>query len=319
MLAAASRWGRRFALGVLALAAIPAHAADPTPGNLIRAGLLALPEPCRVSRAEFGVGPEENVWVDRIAEDVWIVTAQCEHHAYQSTDVAVRVEQRGGTVTAAVLAFPGWREGAETPWPHIAYQPWLTGLPGDIADGRLVLHYRGRGIGDCGELITYDLTEPVVRIAEYRAKVACDGDWVEPETWPPVPPQVLKDHAPAVTDRRAGALLGAAILRWPRADWMGHAIARGDLTGDGREEQWLGGNSRDWETEKTTYHLVMEEGGRLRSWDIPVDPDLRIALCFPAAVPAFEAPGRLTVSDGGCDRLRITWDAAADTIVVDRN
>lgn len=321
---AASRWGRRLALVLAVSGAIGAgetagRAAEPTVDGLLASGLLTLPEPCRISREEFGVAPDENVWIDRIAEGVWIVTAQCEHHAYQSTDVALRVEQRDGALTAIVQAFPGWREGEETPQPYIAYQPWLTGLPGNIVDGRQDLFYRGRGIGDCGELVTYDLTGPVVRIAEYRAKFECDGNWQEPETWPPVPQQVLDEYAPAFTDRRAAGLMSAVMLEWPRADWMGHAIARGDLTGDGREEQWIGGSSRDWDTEQTTYHLVMEEGGRLRSWDIPVASETQFALCFPAAALSFESEDVLAIDDGGCDRLRIGWDAAADTIITSRN
>lgn len=319
--AAASLWGRRLAFVAAALFAVAsAHADDPTPQSLHAAGLLTLPEPCTVSREDLlQAAPDENVWVSPLGEGTWLAIALCEHHAYQSTEVALRIEERDGALTSTLLAFPSWREGEETPWAYIAYHPWLIGVAGDVTDGRISLFYKGRGVGDCGEQVTYDLTGPVVRIEEYRAKFACDGDWVAPDAWPLVPQQVLDDYAPAVTDGRGAALLSAAMLRWPRVDWMGHAIVRGDLDADGVEEQWIGGYSRNWDTERTSYHLVREQGGTLRSWDLPVADDTQVALCQPAAALVFEDTGALAIDDGLCDRLRVGWDAAADTIIVERN
>ena len=265
------------------------------------------------------VAPDENVWVSPLGDATWLAIALCEHHAYQSTEVALRIEERDGALSSTVLAFPVWRESEETPWAYIAYQPWLTGTAGEVTDGKISLFYKGRGIGDCGEQVTYDLTGPVVRIEQYRAKFECDGDWVEPDNWPLVPQQVVDTHAPAVTDRRAGTLLSAVMLRWPRVDWMGHAIARGDLDADGVEEQWIGGYSRDWDTERTSYHLVRAQGDTLRSWDLPVADDSRFALCQPAASLTFEAPATLAIDDGLCDRMRVGWDTAADTITLERN
>lgn len=321
ILAAALRWGRRLAFTVAAIvAAQPALANEPTPQSLHAAGLLTLPEPCVVSRAELlQTAPDENVWITPLGAGTWLAIALCEHHAYQSTEVALRIEERGGELTSTLLAFPAWREGEQTPWAYIAYQPWLTGTAGEVTDGRVSLFYKGRGIGDCGELVTYDLGGPVVRIAEYRAKFECDGEWSEPDTWPLVPQTVLDDHAPAVTDGPAGRLLSAVMLRWPRVDWMGHAIARGDLDGDGVEEQWIGGYSRNWDTELTSYHLVRAQGETLRSWDFPVADDTQFALCQPAASLTFEDPATLAIDDGLCDRLRIGWDVSADTITLERN
>lgn len=280
---------------------------------------MTLPESCRVSREELFQGtPDENVWVSPLGKGIWLAMALCERHAYQSTQVALRVEERDGNLISTLLAFPMWRESEQTPWAYIAYQPWLTGVAGDVIEGRLSLMYKGRGIGDCGEQATFDLTEPMVRIDTYRAKFECDGEWVEPDLWPLVPQQVLDDHAPALVDHRAATLLSAAMLRWPPVEWMGHAITRGDLDADGIEEQWIGGYSRNWDTELTSYHLVREQGGTLRSWDIPVANDTQFALCQPAASLAFEGPATLAVDDGLCDRLRVGWDAAADTIILGR-
>lgn len=318
--AAASRWGRRLALAAAVIvAALPVRADDPTPQALQAVGLLTLPEPCQVSREELlNLAPDENVWVTALGEGSWLAIALCEHHAYQSTEVALRIEVRAGVLSSTLLAFPVWREGTETPWPYIAYQPWLTGLASDVDEGRISLDYKGRGVGDCGEHVTYDLTGPVVRIEEYRAKFECDGDWTEPTNWPRVPQQVLDDYKPFYADRLAGALLSAVMLRWPRADWMGHAIARGDLDGDGDEEQWIGGYSRDWDAEQTYYHMVRAQRGALRAWDIPVADHTQLSLCQPAATLAFEDPTTLAIDDGLCDRVRIGWDAAADTITLDR-
>ncbi|WP_028794301.1 DUF1176 domain-containing protein [Thalassobaculum salexigens] len=320
ILAAAPRWGRRLAFGLAGLlAAAGAQAADPTPQSLAAAGLLTLPEPCTVSREElFQAAPDENVWVSDLADGVWLAIALCEHHAYQSTEVALRIEERDGALTSTLLAFPVWREGEQTPWPYITYQPWLIGLASEVSERRISLVYKGRGIGDCGEHVAYDLTGPVVRIEEYRAKFECDGAWIEPDTWPLVPRQVLDDHAPVHTDRMAGELLSAVMLRWPRVDWMGHAIARGDLDGGGVEDHWIGGYSRNWDTELTNYHLVRLQEGTLRAWDIPVANDTQYALCQPAASLAFEDPATLAIDDGLCDRMRVGWDAAADTITLGR-
>lgn len=321
-MAAASRWGRRFVWAFVGLMVCTptADAAGPTPTDLADAGLLTLPEPCIVSREElFQAAPDENVWVSPLGDGTWLAIALCEHHAYQATEVALRIEERDGALSSTLLAFPLWRESEETPWPYIAYQPWLTGLASEVTDGRISLVYKGRGVGDCGEHVTYDLTGPVVRIVEYRAKVECDGEWISPNTWPPVPQRVLDDHAPALTGGPAAALLGEVMLRWPRADWMGHAIGRGDLDRDGIEELWIGGYSRDWEREETRYHLVRRQHGTLRHWDFPVGTEAQTALCQPAASLVFEVPGVLALEDGLCDRLRIGWDAAADTILVERN
>lgn len=339
--AAAPSWGRRLVFAAASLmAAASAQAADPTqqdptqqdptaqdptaqdptPQSLHAAGLLTLPEPCVVSREELmHLAPDENVWIGALSETSWIAIALCEHHAYQSTEVALRVEARDGSMTSSVMAFPLWREGEETLWPYIGYQPWLTGLAGELAEGRISLVYKGRGVGDCGERVTFDLRAPVARIVEYRAKFECDGNWIEPEEWPAVPQQVLDDYAPAFTDRRAGDLLSAVILRWPWADWMGHAIVRGDLDGDGVEEQWIGGHSRNWDTEQSRYHLVREQAGELRAWDFPVATDAQTALCQPAASLALEAPGVLAIDDGLCDRLRVGWDREQNTISISRN
>lgn len=320
ILTAAPRWGRRLAFtALLVVAALPARADDPTPQSLHAAGLLTLPEPCVVSREELlQAAPDENVWVSPLGEGTWVAVALCEHHAYQATEVALRIEQQDGALTSTLLAFPTWRESEQTPWAYIAYQPWLTGLAGEVTDGKIALFYKGRGIGDCGEQVVYDLTAPVVRIEEYRAKFECDGEWVEPDSWPLVPQQVLDDHTPAVTDRDAGALLSAVMLRWPRVDWMGHAIVRGDLDADSLEEQWIGGYSRNWDTERTWYHLVRAEGDALRSWDIPVATDTQFSLCQPAATLEFESAAVLAIDDGLCDRLRVGWDATSDTITLDR-
>lgn len=321
IMAAASGWGRRFALVALSWALSgAAGAVELAPSNIVNAGLHSLPEPCRVSREELlQAEPTDNVWIGALSKTTWIVIALCEHHAYQATEVALRVEQRGGTVTSAVLAFPGWRESEETPWSYLGYQPWLTGWAGEVTDGRITLHYKGRGIGDCGELVTYDVTEPVVRIVDYRTKFECDGAYVDPETWDPVPQQVLDDYAPGFTDRRAGALLSAVILRWPRIDWMAHAIVRTDLDGDGREEQWIGGHSLNWDTDQSRYLLVRMQDDALRSWDFPIRPDTQAALCQPAASLVQEGGAGLAIDDGLCDRLRIGWDADRDTITADRN
>jgi hypothetical protein len=321
--AAASLWGRRLAFAVAAvLTTAPALSdratADAPTSDVLAADGLQIPEPCRISREEFQVAAHENIWIAPVSAGVWVALVTCEHHAYQATDVALRLERRDGDWLQTLLAFPTWRESEGTPWPYLAYHPWLTGWA-DLADGgRVSLHYKGRGVGDCGEGIVYDVSAPVVRVVEYRAKFECDGEYVDPGDWPAVPQPVLEAYAPAVADRRAGALLSAVILRWPRADWMGHAIARGDLTGDGREEQWVGGYSRDWDTKETTYHLVMEEDGRLRSWDLPVASDEQTSLCFPAATLGFESPDVLAIDDGGCDRVRVGWDASKSTITLTR-
>lgn len=281
---------------------------------------IPMTEPCRISREEAGVGPRDNLWVDPLFEESAILFVTCEVHAYQVTEEVIRLDRlydgsESGKIEATLLAFPSWREREDTPEPYIGSLPKLAGLSGELEGSRLRLLNKARGIGDCGDLITYDLAGPIVRIERYLAKHGCDGVGDDPETWPPVEPFVLNAYAPAVTDRRFARLLHAAMLRLPRADWLTHALVRTDLNGDGREEQWVGGYSQDWETERTTYHLVMEQDGTLRVWDIPTVVDEPGALCQPIVDLMLSEEGKLMMIDSRiCTPLRVTWDAANDDI-----
>lgn len=303
------------------------QAASPTLKDVFAMERIPMTEPCRVSREEMGVGPEDNLWVDPLTEDSAILFVTCEVHAYQVTEEVIRLDRMpgsdgasgsdsaSGAIEATLLAFPSYREREGSPEPYLGSRPVLVGLSGELMGSRLRLFNKARGIGDCGDLIDYDLAGPIVRIERYLGKHACDGVGDDPETWPPVESFVLNAFAPAVTDRRFARLLHAAMLRLPRVDWLTHGLVRGDLNGDGREEQWVGGYSRDWEKELTSYHLVMEQDGELRLWDIPTELDVPGALCQPIVdLTLWEEGRQILLESRICPPLRIAWDAARDDI-----
>lgn len=317
--AAALPWGRRFVFASAGLlVACGAQAEDPTAESLVAEGLLPLPDRCVEARQQAGMGDAEHIQLSPVADDAWVVLVLCDRFAYQTGKLAVRVERQAEGLEARLLAFPVWRETEATPWPYIADQPWLIGLTGDVHDGLFTLDYKGRGVGDCGETITYDVSGPVVRIDAYRAKFECDGNYVEPDRWESVPQEVLDDYTLALEDRRTGALLEAVMTRWPESEWIGHAIARADLDGNGTEEQWIGGYGRADEGDGDVYRLVREEDGTLKSWDLPISDDEQTAICQPAAALILENDQTLAIDDGVCDRLRVGWDASAETITLDR-
>ena len=315
--AAALPWGRRFVFAAAGLlVACGAQAEDPTPESLVADGILTLPESCVETRRSAGIGDAEHIGLSPVGDDAWVALVLCDRFAYQTGKVAMRIERQAEGLTAILLAFPVWRETEATPWPYIAYQPRLIGLTGEVQDGLFTLDSKSRGSGDCGETITYDVSSPVVRIDAYRAKFECDGTYVDPDQWESVPQEVLDDYTLALDDSRVAALLDAVMTRWPQSEWMGHAIARLDLDGDGTEEQWIGGYG--WGEDGRVYRLVREEDGALKSWDLPVSSDEQTAVCQPAAALVLEDDGTLAIDDGVCDRLRVGWDASAEEITLDR-
>jgi hypothetical protein len=122
-----------------------------------------------------------------------LVQVACAPGAYQGSFVYFRVDAAGAPSGPAPLAFPDYADSGEGIRDRL--QPEQTvemyGLPSFLpADARLRVLRRFRGLGDCGLLLTYDVTTPAPTLVELRGKLACDGDaGVAPERWPLLEPR----------------------------------------------------------------------------------------------------------------------------------
>ncbi len=65
----------------------------------------------------------------------------------------------------------------------------LGGMPNyNPATGSLTIFTRFRGLGDCGSLANYQLEDGEFQLVKYQAKFACDGNAIDPETYPQIFP-----------------------------------------------------------------------------------------------------------------------------------
>lgn len=315
-------------LGAMLGAITSTHAAPPTLEDVLAMERIPMTETCRTMRENGWGGPEDFLEVAPLSEDSAILFVSCAFHTYQSTKEVIRLDRKpaalgvgsetgadSGTIEATLLAFPRWLEREGTPAPYVSARSGLVGLEDALLGSRLQIFNRGRSSADCGELIDYDVAGPVVRILRYLDKRACDGVIVEPDTWPPADLSVLQAYASAVTDRRFARLLHAAMLMLPDADWLTHGLARTDMNGDGRQEQWVGGYSESWKKSVTYFHLVMEQDGELRVWHIPTEIDVPGALCQPIVdLTLWEEGRQILLESRICPPLRIAWDVARNDI-----
>ena len=138
----------------------------------------------------FAVLPDRGTGVELfpLPDGRQLVQVACAPGAYQGSFVYFRVDGAGAPTGPAPLAFPDYADSGENGPGRL--QPERTvemyGLPTFLpADTRLRVLRRFRGLGDCGLLLTYDVTTPAPTLLELRGKLACDGDAsVPPERWP---------------------------------------------------------------------------------------------------------------------------------------
>jgi hypothetical protein len=65
----------------------------------------------------------------------------------------------------------------------------VGGMPTyDPATRSLTIFSKFRGVGDCGSLANYQLKDGEFQLVKYQAKFACDGNAIDPETYPQIFP-----------------------------------------------------------------------------------------------------------------------------------
>lgn len=126
--------------------------------------------------------------VDTLAPGRYLVGVVCARGAYQGYRVYYFYDEQRRPPAASALTF----EIRESPDERSLVRTTtreLWGLPTfDRRTRQLRVLNKFRGPGDCGTLATYRFVGGVPKLAEMRAKLACDGKGAAaPERWPPVP------------------------------------------------------------------------------------------------------------------------------------
>ena len=126
--------------------------------------------------------------VDTLAPGRYLIGVVCARGAYQGYRIYYDYDETRQPPAARALAF----EIRESPDERSLVRTTtreLWGLPTfDRRTRQLRVLNKFRGPGDCGTLATYRFVGGAPKLAELRAKLACDGKGAgEPERWPLVP------------------------------------------------------------------------------------------------------------------------------------
>jgi hypothetical protein len=263
----------------------------------------AMPEPIALSALPGG---------DRL------LLATCRLYAYQAGYRAWRLAGAEAAPLPLLFPFLVEHDGQAT----LAWRPELVGLA-DVEGDRLTLLTKARGIGDCGEAIAWDLSEPLPVATAYRSRPDCPDRPVEadtdPATWPALPEAWLAGHRPADRSRAAVEALARLSAQAPELAWLAGSLVEADLDCDGVREPWaLGLDAYD-----TPPSVSLLAGGEApAAGPIPLDPGRQIGLCGPDLATRLENGGgcpTLVIEDGLCDALRLTYEPAAGLWRAERN
>ncbi len=312
--------------------ALPARAAEPDAGleagRLVALGAAVVwPEDCRpeamppdaMSLLPLGHGAGG----DRL------LLATCALHAYQASYRAWRVrETAGGGLEAVPLLFPQLlpQDGGDGPGARtLAWRADLAGLA-ELDGARLTLVTKARGLGDCGEVASWDLSQPLPVAVAYRSRPDCpeapeaaDADW---RRWPALDGAWLRERRPADRSWAAARALAALHAGAPDLAWLAAGLVESDATCSGQRETWALG----LDPLAQPPALSLRSTGGQALGPIPVDSGQQVALCGLDARLSLESPGRcpargptLAIDDGLCDRLRLTWDPTSGDWLAGRN
>lgn len=115
------------------------------------------------------------------AETAWVVVA-CRDFAYQGTQL-VYLRSRGRAVLLSFTQFDAAKPGAPKPYRSSLL---LGSVDADAAQGRLQVLRVYRGLGDCGQWLSYAARTAPPRLMELRIRECGDGPGagVPPGQWP---------------------------------------------------------------------------------------------------------------------------------------
>ncbi|SMF62333.1 hypothetical protein SAMN06265365_1226 [Tistlia consotensis] len=265
--------------------------------------------------------PPSPLKVARLDGNDWLLLAACESYAYQLRYRAWRVRgDDAGILTALPLLFPFrivWQDQATLAW-----RPELVGLA-DVDGDSLTLTTKARGLGDCGERIVWDLSQPLPVALDYRSQPDCpdapsEAD-ADPNNWPAVAGTWLKAHRPADRSWQAAQTLARLQADSPQLAWLAGSLVAAEAGCDGATDRWVLG--LDDGQEPPEISLFAAASGE-RIGPFPVDSERQDGLCGIDATLSVETGQRcpvLKIDDGRCDALRISRDPDQLRWTVERN
>ena len=102
-----------------------------------------------------------------------------EYWLYEPADAGAKIEP------LTLTSFQETESGELVQWEA----PGVGGLPEyDPKQQTLTVFSKARGLGDCGTLAQYQFADNAFQLMEYRAKLECDGNYIEPEDYPLIYP-----------------------------------------------------------------------------------------------------------------------------------
>jgi hypothetical protein len=120
--------------------------------------------------------------------ETYLVHLQCSLAAYQASFEFLTYQKTasGGEFTPMTLTIFKENESGEPTQENVRT---LGGMPDYNPEMRsLTIFTRFRGVGDCGSFANYQLKDGEFQLVKYQAKFACDGNAIDPETYPQIFP-----------------------------------------------------------------------------------------------------------------------------------
>lgn len=322
---------RILGLGLVLISSMPVGGfaqSDPPESRSFWQIILNYPSDCGGYIQRLDLDKDAGIRVFKQSEDRFIVLVTCDIHAYQQTDLAYWVERDGDGLDGTLMLFQSLEDLGQPIGKALTAKSGLIGWAAISGDATLRLHYKGRGLGDCGEAVTWDVSKPVPRVISYRAKPECDGQGANPDIWPPVDPEILNSYEPNRRDLETAKILAGLEAKWPGTTWHTHSILKADGTCNGKPEYWVAGVSRDG-----AFGLTMSQGTDIRHWPITANSEHQYAVCFPFTRISTEPPPEglpedfshprncpaIRLDDEMCDSLKFIWDTENDRPALWRN
>jgi hypothetical protein len=283
--------------------------------------LLKWPAECDEWIAMREMSPDAGVEVHQLSPDRAVVVVTCDVAAYQMAYRAWSVERRAEKVTATPLFLPWGIKLGEAHYGTTLLKDFF-GLVDFPEAGRMAVLTKGRGIGDCGTAAVYDVAGWIARLVSLRWQKECDGKTTS-ENWPITPAdETARANGPR-TDETAARALAITEDALPSVSWFADTLQRSDFNCDGDADEILGGVEIPWDG-PPSFVLAMVSGNKASHWRFAIDSERQDALCgldvrVELSNPTAGQCPVISLDDGLCDRLHLTWDKATDTPRMERN
>ena len=123
-----------------------------------------------------------------VDEQTKLVQLQCYLAAYQGVYEYYLYSETTQGVQVKPLMFAGYIPNDSGNF-ELQETRILAGLPDYNPEEKLLsIFTKGRGLGDCGTFAEYRLVKEKFELQEYRVKLECDGNYIDPTEYPLVYP-----------------------------------------------------------------------------------------------------------------------------------